>query len=308
VTGSLRAKLKSNPLIYNSYMRVKRLVTGELLGMTTKTEQDYFAEYGAHLYSGKGEIVDLGCWLGSTTVPLVEGLLKNSHFAGSNRKVFAYDTFIWNDVMKDSVAGTGLVGKFKDGDSFLEEYKIRTRKYADHIEIREGDLREIGWSGNEIEFLLVDAMKNWELANAITGNFYSSLIPGVSYVLHQDFSHYFTPWIHLLQWILRDSFELIEDIPKASSVVYKYIRPLAVEKLNRTYSFEDFSGDDIDEAFEYSLNMVRDEKKANIYAAKVMCFIHQNKSEEAKTCFREIINRGVSIEKDLVIVRNLLFN
>lgn len=308
VLRNLRTKLKGNPLIYNSYMRVKRIVTGELLGMTSKNEQDYFAKYGEKLYSGKGEIVDLGCWLGSTTIPLVAGLLKNSAFTSSKRKVFAYDTFVWSDVMKDGVAGTNLVGKFKEGDSFLEEYKIRTKKYTDKIKICDGDLKEIGWNGNKIEFLLVDAMKNWELTSAIVKDFYSSLIPNVSYVLQQDFAHYFTPWIHLLHWHLRDYFDFIEDIPKASSVVYKYVNQIPPEKLNQTYSFDYFSNDDIEKAFEYSISLIKDEKKANIYAAKVMCFIHQNKLDEARNCFQAIFNRGVPIEKDLLVVQNLLFD
>lgn len=305
---NLRAKFKSNQFIYNSYMRAKRIVTGELLGMTSKNEQDYFAKYGEKLYSGKGEIVDLGCWLGSTTIPLVAGLLKNPSFTDSRRKVFAYDTFIWSEVMKDGVAGTNLVGKFKEGDSFLAEYKRRTKKYADRIEICAGDLKEIGWNGNKIEFLLVDAMKNWELTSAIVKDFYSSLIPNVSYVLQQDFAHYFTPWIHLLHWYLRDHFEFKEDIPKASSVVYKYINQIPPEKLNQIYSFDDFSNDDIEKAFDYSISLVNDEKKANIYAAKVMSFIHQKRFDEASTCFQAILNQGIPIEKDLAIVQNLLLD
>jgi hypothetical protein len=114
--------------------------------------------------------------------------------------------------MNEAIKGTNLVGKFKEGSSFLEEYKKRTKNYSNRIEICEGDLNEVGWNGQKIEFLLVDAMKNWDLANAIIRDFYSSLIPNVSYVLHQDFAHYFTPWIHLLHWYFRDYFELNEDI------------------------------------------------------------------------------------------------
>lgn len=304
--AALRAKLKSNRFIYDSYMRAKRLLTGELLGMTSKNEQDYFAKYGAKIYSGRGEVVDLGCWLGSTTIPLVAGLLKNPAFADSGRKVFAYDTFVWYDFMTDAVAGTNLVGKFKDGDSFLEEYKLRTKQYKNKIEIREGNLREIGWSGQEIEFLLVDAMKNWELANAIVKDFYSSLIPNVSYVLHQDFAHYFTPWIHLLQWRLRDFFEFYEDIHKGASVVYKYVKQMPEEMFEQEYSFADFSDDDIERAFEYSFSLVEDGKKANIYAAKVMCFIHQKKMDKARKCFQEIVGKRVAVENELVIVQSLL--
>ena len=47
-----------------------------------------------------------------------------------------------------------------------------------------------------IKILLVDAMKSSELAKAITMNFFPSLLEGVL-LIHQDYKHYFTPWIHV---------------------------------------------------------------------------------------------------------------
>lgn len=302
----LRKNLKNSPLIYNFYMRLKRSFKGELLGMTSKSEQDYFSKYGETLYKGKGEVVDLGCWLGSTTIPLVKGLLKNPLFIESKNKVFAYDTFIWYDIMKESVAGTDLVGKYKDGDSFLDEYKKRIAKYADHIEICEGDLAQIGWKGDDIEFLLIDAMKNWELANAILKNFYTNLIPNQSLILHQDFSHYFTPWIHLLQWYFREYFEFTEDIAASPSCVFKYIKKIPDQLLNREYSFESFSDEDCNKAFDYSLDLVSNDKKANIYAAKVMMFIHQRKFSDARKALESLAEQNIPIEKDLLVVQDLL--
>ncbi len=57
---TLKNELKKSSFIHGSYMRLKRALAKELVGMTSKTEQDYFAEYGEKIYSGKGEIVDLG--------------------------------------------------------------------------------------------------------------------------------------------------------------------------------------------------------------------------------------------------------
>src|SRR5688500_1000384 len=147
---NIKKKLKKFSFLHSFYMRLKRLYKSELLGMTTKTEQDYFAKYGEKIYSGKGEIVDLGCWLGSTTIPLVKGLLRNPAFEKSGRKVYAYDLFIWYDWMNPSLIGTNLVGKYKEGESFLDEFKKRTAKYASHIEICAGDLAQIVWNGKEI--------------------------------------------------------------------------------------------------------------------------------------------------------------
>jgi hypothetical protein len=289
-------------------MRAKRLLTGELLGMTSKSEQDYLEAYSRERYIGKGKIIDLGCFLGATTIPLVKGLLKNEKIAESDKKVFAYDAFIWYEGMDDAVAGSTLSGNYRVGDSFLEEYKKRIQRYSDRIEIHEGNLSEARWAGGKIEFLLVDAMKNWDLTNAIFRNFYGSLIPNQAFVMQQDFAHYFVSWIHLLHWRFRDYFEFEAEIPASSSVVFKYVREIPEEQLQIKLGFENFSEDDIEKAFEYSANLVSDEKKSSIYASKVMCFLHQNRLHEAEVCFNKLISDGIKIEKHLAEVQKIIEN
>jgi hypothetical protein len=70
-------------------------------------------------------------------------------------------------------------------ESFLEEYKFRTRRYSKLITIYPSDLQQIGWSGKPIEFLLVDAMKSWN--------------PGGSLSLSLRFSiaHFHVTWLIL---------------------------------------------------------------------------------------------------------------
>lgn len=305
---AIKNKLKKSAFVHGSYMRLKRAFAGELVGMTSKTEQDYFARYGAQIYSGKGEIVDLGCWLGSTTIPLVKGLLKNPAFADSNKKVYAYDLFVWFDWMNSSALGTNLAGKYKEGDSFVEEFKRRTKSFAGRIETRAGDLKQIGWTGEPIEFLLVDAMKNWDLANHVVRDFYPSLVPHESLVLHQDFAHFFTPWIHLLQWKFRANFEFVEEVPRSQSVVFRLTNRIADELLNKDYSFASFSDAEVDAAFDYSMNLVSAEKLPNVAAAKVMWFLHQEKREQARSEFENLLRQGVSLERDMTIVEELIRN
>ena len=46
-----------------------------ILGMTSMEEQLFLEDYAQNEYSGKGEIVELGCWLGSSTISLARGLV-----------------------------------------------------------------------------------------------------------------------------------------------------------------------------------------------------------------------------------------
>lgn len=302
----LRLRLREVPLIHNAYMRMKRAVSSDLLGMTSSTEQAYLGRYGENSYTGVGDVVDLGCWLGSTTIPLTRGLLRNPTFAGSGKKVYAYDLFVWFDWMNSSVAGTDLYGKYGEGDSFVDEFEKRTAAFADSIEICAGDLKSIGWQGGGIEFLLIDAMKNFELAGSIVKDFYPHLTEGNSLVFHQDFAHYFTPWIHLIQWRFRDYFEFVEEVPSSTSVVFKCTRSIPQSDCEQELLFTTFTQTDVDAAFDYSMGLVYAEKLSNVAAAKVMWYMHQSEHVKARSVFDELISRGIEIENDMFIVQKLL--
>jgi hypothetical protein len=304
----LRNRFRQPTFLHGLYMKTKRLLTGELVGMTSKAEQNYCKNYGKNLYQGNGKIVDLGCWLGSTTISLAEGLSDNPKFVQTGRKIYAYDAFVWYDQMNISVTGTDVFGKYQEGESFLDEYKRRIEKYSSCVEICAGDLRKTTWNGGEIEFLLIDAMKSWELANAIIKNFYAHLIPQQSLILHQDFADYFPVWIHLLQWRLREYFEFVEEIYKGSSVVFRNTKKIPAELLQKNYSFQDFSDEDVNSAFDYCLNLVSAEKKQKILAAKVMSFIHQAKFSTAEKLYDEYLRQGIWRDNDSPEIDRIIKN
>ena len=301
----IRKTLRKNAFLHGIYMRAKRLLNSQLLGMTSKTEQEYCTRYGREIYTGAGEVVDLGCWLGSTTLSLLDGLLKNSAFINSQRKVYAYDLFIWFDWMNESTAGTDLLSKYKEGDNFVAEFEKRTEKYSSRIEICAGDLVQLGWDKKPIEFLLIDAMKTWDLANGIVRHFYPSLIPGKAMILHQDFAHHFAPWIHMLQWKFREYFEFEEEVPRSQTLVFKLVKVIPKELLETAYGFESFSDAEVDEAFEYSMKLVSMEKLPNVAAAKVMWFVHQEKFGEAKKVWQELIDAGVPRADHMAVVNEM---
>lgn len=304
---TLKSRLKKELLKVKPLVALYLLVTGKkarkpdhrfkhLLGMTTSEERRMFNQYGERLYTGAGEIVDLGCWLGSTTIPLIEGLLANKAFDRTKRKIYAYDLFIWGDWM--NMKGSYLDGKYKEGDSFVDEYRAVIRPYADMVDVNAGDLCHLGWKGKPrpIEFLLIDAMKSWDLANAIVRDFFPFLIPGKSHVLHQDFSHFYTPWIHLLTYRFREHFELVEDAASGGSTLFRYTRQLPPEALNRTYGFADFSDEEVDRAFGHSMQLVLPHKRDAIWAAKAMTYVHQQQLEKARVVVTQSRRAGFDPE------------
>jgi hypothetical protein len=253
----------------NKSLATDRDIDMSIVGMLSQQERQYLYEYTKNEYSGVGSIVDLGCWLGSSTIPMAMGLAKNTNPQTKNTQIQAYDLFIWDDWMDDCVSDPNLKGKFKPGDSFLKEYQQQTLPWEKHICSHPGDITQLGWPGGKIEFLFIDAMKSWELANSIIYNFFPSLVAGHSTIVQQDFSHYYTYWIHLIMYRFREYFEVVYDVPHSASLAFKYIKQIPDREFKKTYSLESFDTDEINAAFSYSASLVAPEKLSVILLAKI---------------------------------------
>jgi hypothetical protein len=237
-------------------------------GMTRGEEQHWLRTYAAQSYSGAGAIVDLGCFLGATTISLAEGLALNEQAA--SKQIHAFDLFLWGEGYETWAKGREVEGLFAVGSSFLPEFLRRTREWRDYIVVHEGDLSRARWEGGPIEFLFIDAMKSPRLASAIASNFFPHLIPGKSYIAHQDFPDCFTPWIHFLTFWLRDYCSFAADLPQSS--LFRLEREIEPEALASDLSPAAVSPAQIEATFEYSVRLVADDKKANVIAAKAMAY------------------------------------
>lgn len=279
-----------------------------LLGMTSNHERSYAKYYTENEYIGQGEIVDLGSWLGSFTLPLILGLKNNKNYDKlKEKKIHAYERFIWKSWMDKEVIGTKLEGKYQEGDNFLDSFLEQISPYEDMIKVNMGDLTTMSWNKEDaIEFLLIDAMKNWDLTNHIIQQFFPALIPHVSLIQHQDFCHYNCSWIHLIMYRLRNYFEPILYVPNGS-VIFKNIKTIPEEYYNQSYSFADFSPSEINQAFAYSSSIVPDSGKANIAASHIMTYIHQNNIQEAKNQLESIKQTNIyRQDSDLSIIEQLI--
>ncbi len=296
-------KIKPLVWLYRKFKKENELK--ELVGMTSIDERVYYENYTLSLYSGEGAVVDLGCWFGSTTISLAKGLEVNKRIKDESKKIYAYDQFLWEDWMEPFVKGTKWESTFKVNENFQTVFLEKTKKYKKIIVTKQADLTIEKWLNGHIEFLLVDAMKSWELLNSIQKNFYSSLIPQKSIVLHQDFCHYYTYWIHLLNFYFRQYFEPVDKHNFGSSLAFRLVATIPEEKLNEQYSLDNFSDSDVEAAFDYSTSFVLPESKGAIAAAKVMCYKDKRGIEEARNLLKEIRRMGIE-HYDLDIVTKIL--
>lgn len=255
----------------------------KLQGMTSLAERLYLYKYTEKEYSGIGEIVELGCWLGSSTSCLAMGLESNPNITTKDKRIHVYDMFTWMEGWNQLpvVLGTPIEGKYKSGDSFLDEYIKRIEPWSHLVRVYPGDLTKMSWNQQkDIEFLFVDIMKSWELVNSIVRMFFPNLVPNTSIMYHNDWAHAGTPQIHLLMYKFRDYFTPIYHA--APAIVFKCVDKIPKDILKTSYSFQYFSNQEVEQAFNYSFSISPAQMYPMIFGAKVMCWIRQSKLDIAQ--------------------------
>lgn len=172
-------------------------------GMITDEERQYYVWLGSQ-YSGSGEVVELGPWLGRSTYHIVHGLKDNVKFAG--RQLYVYEDFVWRSSWMD--------GYFKDSDrpadkeDFLPLFRKYTEAFSSYITAERRrlsvgsreeafgklanpyskmkDIPHLEWSHGPVEFLFVDVGRTIDVNEAWYDVFAPRLIPNKSLVIMQD--------------------------------------------------------------------------------------------------------------------------
>jgi len=249
-----------------------RIVLSSLPGMTSIDERWCLRRIVKEKYRGLGDILDLGCWLGSLTASLASGARQNARFDARGRKIHAYDLFTWKDDwyrgLWDRIGGLGTPPQ--EGESFVQVFQQVTSAWSDLIAIHAGDLTKEKWTGGPIEILSVDAMKTVPVARHILLEHYACLVQG-AHVFHQDFCHDFTWWIHIHQYLLRDHFSVVDLLPKSGGVLFVLDRPIPAKTLRETADANLSQPGLAADAFAHSLGLVANEDRNVVAAAYARC-------------------------------------
>ncbi|MPY93806.1 MAG: hypothetical protein GEV08_12310 [Acidimicrobiia bacterium] len=187
----------------------------EVRGMISYEERALLHHLAAEV--GDGAIVELGCFVGASTLALATGLAAQ----GAKGPVHAYDLLRFDeygmggylDGLVEPVQGTDLVPLFKK----------HLGAYIDLVELHVGDVNRAPWDGPGIELLFIDIAKSWRTNRYITKTFFPWLVPG-AVVVQQDLVHWEFPWVAMTMAALSDHFEPLGFVP-FGSMVYRCTRP-----------------------------------------------------------------------------------
>lgn len=260
-------------------------------GMVSSDEMAFFSKSAARYVGKEGAILDLGCWLGSTSISLAQGILSHGpNAANRSEKVLGFDRFVWEEWMPAHVPHC----LYHCGDSFLPEARRIVRDHGGGlVELIQADLTLYEWNGGPIKILLVDAMKNEAIACQITRTFYPSLTTG-SLLIHQDFKHYYTSWIHVFQYRLRQYFRLYRNLLRTGTVAFEVLAPIPRTAVDQATDFGTIPDDEIDASFRHSLDLVGSAEGVNIAAAHVMHYVHLRRKDRASEVLETYRSFGTS--------------
>jgi hypothetical protein len=288
--------LKKLPRRYKKYRQPKGLWS-----MTIARELAFCESYARECFSGAGRMVDLGCWLGATTFSLARGLTRNRR-AQNNRRIDAFDLFVWDKWMQLAADPIQMPVKYREGESFLPDVQKLLGPYKDIVRLHQQDLMQYDPGKEEVELLFIDAFKSWPLASKIVMDFFPLLIPNVSVVVQQDFIFHdpVAATSHLLMWRLRDYFEWLHQIPRSGSVVFlckKQIDPARLPRLTP----ESFSPEEIDQAYDYSRAcVVEDDRRTHVEATKLLFLLERGDYNAALKHARWLIEDKIKFREHVL--------
>lgn len=196
-------------------------------------------------FSGAGEIIDAGCFLGGSSMALAEGLSLNSSLS-SKHKIHSFDRF---SVGEEELAAAYITPfpQIQRAGSFRAAFDANTRPLRALLQVEEGDVGDYHWDGRPVEIFFVDVAKTAAVDEHLIREFYPHLIPGQSLLIHQDYLWCETPWLVLSMDHFSEYFEVLDDLPHATRI-FRCIKAIPPEVAS-AWSYDGVSIETADGAF-----------------------------------------------------------
>jgi hypothetical protein len=170
-------------------------------------------------YTGRGEIVDGGAFLGGSTLALGSGLRDNPGAFSKQGRIHSYDLFV------SDVFVTRFIEGYPEGTSTRPYYDSVIADVVSHVTVHEGNITTMPWpSDRSIEIFFIDVAKSWDINDFLLHQFFPRLMPG-STVIQQDYHWPHTPWISITMELLADHVTYLGSMPWATAY-YRWERAL----------------------------------------------------------------------------------
>jgi hypothetical protein len=195
-------------------------VLPDVPGMLGGEERQFLYWYARDKYTGGGEIVELGAFLGQSASALGAGLAVNPRCTDKRRRVHSFDRFAY----EKSFYAQYLDEPLAEGADTLPSVRRNLGAYADYVAAVKGEIVAAQW-GSPIELLFVDFTQTWQHHDAVARVFYPHLQIG-SYLAHQDYLYVVCYWLHVWMEYYSDYFRCVSPHILNATAVWELVKPL----------------------------------------------------------------------------------
>lgn len=238
----------------------------------------------ASLYRGLGVIVDAGCFAGSSTTAICEGLPSTAAY--KERPVLALDRFVIDDhYIAAHFASAGV--DLRMGESFLPVFMDTVAPFIEMIEVRAGDVFSIGRITAPIELLFIDIAKNPSINSFAIARWIPNLIPEISTLCHQDFFAPSQPWIAVSMGMMMDHFDLVRD-QAGESAAFKMTSPLTADVVQLAARSDCRSTEGL-YALDRMIELMGPDRSASLRIMRAHILRHLGKLGEARHIIGELV-------------------
>ncbi len=217
--------------------------------MLAEEEKRYLFWLGRDAWDGNGLVVEIGPWLGGSTVCLAAGMIASRKHA--HGRLHTVDNFLWRDFM---AARAPL--PLQNGESFLPYFQENVEPYHDLIVahtralpddsfVRDAERDAKRFTEDEsvplfddlpgsepISILFIDGAKSWRGMRHLLRVLAPRLQPGKSLLVCQDFKHWTTYWVPMMMARLEGLVEPVHDVRGGTTVAFRLLHPIPTTTLD----------------------------------------------------------------------------
>jgi predicted O-methyltransferase YrrM len=231
----------------------------DLPGMISVSEGNYLYWLASELYKGEGSFVEIGTWLGRSTVHLAAGLAK----AHPGKQITCYDHFVWSSGANWAKAGTDN----RAGSDFMPDFLANVHQYRDIVQPVKAKIADIVLPEGGIEVVVLDAPKRRYDISAILTKLSRRIMPGKTIMVWQDFMHAPSFEIPACLYMIADRFEPVHAVTSGSLVALRVVRDWNKPDVSLSaLSFDKWSYEQAVSVWDYWTPMVPDTNKASFRA------------------------------------------
>ncbi len=203
--------------------------------MMSDAERYLLYNLAQRYYRGAGLIVDAGIFLGGSTHCFAAGLRENPRGEAAaerwGKPIVSLERAVVSPTMPGFFARHGFGQHYRPGDSFADLLVATVKPHLDLVELRIGDIVELGEVDDRIEILFLDVLKNQKIADFAVQAYFPALIPGRSMVIQQDYFFEGLPFLKTYQEFFGRYFDYVGEV--GSSAVFRCIEKIPTSETRR---------------------------------------------------------------------------